>query len=694
MSSLNDLVQNKELISGTLFTAFLGGIVVAWLTNRRSRIATPKGVSRDRQAVPVEGEVGLVLKSGLLAGEKERWIETIYPEATTLYQLFLRGLEVSGNRRCLGYRVEKEAPYTFISYAETFRRARNIGSAFISYLGVDPGNKTLIGIYAQNCPEWTISCIGAIRYSMVTVPLYDTLGADAAKFIVKDTGMQIIVVDNGAKVQRLLSTIEETPSLKHIVVIKESEVTSELLEEGTKKNVKIHTFSHLLHVGETDVQPDVEPTPDDMFIICYTSGTTGTPKGVVLNHRNLVANVSGVIKTMRAFLPETESPDQVSISYLPLSHMFEQVCHWCLFALGGSVGYFRGDVRHLNSDMKALKPTIFPTVPRLLNRFYGLIQKQLQDKNPLKRALLKLAYNKKLSHVKAGIIENDSIWDRLVFNKFQAELGGNLKFTVTGSAPISEECLEACRAAFGCHILEGYGQTECTAMATMTWPGEIVGGHCGGPAICSNIKLEDVAELNYFAKDRKGEVLIKGPCVTTGYFNNPEKTAELFDEQGYLHTGDIGHILPNGTLKIIDRKKHIFKLAQGEYVAPEKIENVYVQSNYVQQAYVDGDSLEPYLVAVIVPEAKELIKWYKAQTGEDKSLKEICEDQKVVDHVFEQVIEIGKKNKLNSIEQVKKIWLESEPFSVENGLLTPTFKSKRPQLRQKYKQVFDKLYGK
>ncbi|CAD5215922.1 unnamed protein product [Bursaphelenchus okinawaensis] len=693
MSSLNDLVQNKELVSGTLLTAFIGGIVVAWLSSKKSGLKAPKGVSRDKQAVEVEEE-GFVLKSGLLAGQPDRYIASIYPEATTLYQLFLRGLESSGNKRCLGYRPQKDAPYTFISYAETFRRARNIGSAFVSYLGVNPNNKTLIGIYAQNSPEWAIACIGALRYSMVTVPLYDTLGADAAKFIVKDTGMKVIVVDNASKVTKLMSTIEDTPSLKHIVVIKEGDVTEELQAEASKHDVKVHSFEHLIHIGETDVQPDVEPKPDNMFIICYTSGTTGTPKGVVLTHKNLVANVAGVIKIMKSFVPEMENSDQVAISYLPLSHMFEQVCHWCLFALGGSVGYFNGDVRRLNEDMKALKPTIFPTVPRLLNRFYGLIQKQLNNKNPLKRTLLKLAYSKKLAHVKAGIIENNSVWDRLVFNKFQSELGGNLKLAVTGSAPISEECLEACRVAFGCHILEGYGQTECTAMATMTWPGDGTGGHCGAPAVCSNIKLEDVAELNYFASERKGEVLIKGPCVTTGYFNNPEKTAELFDAEGYLHTGDIGQILPNGTLKIIDRKKHIFKLAQGEYVAPEKIENVYVQSGYVQQAYVDGDSLEPHLVAVIVPEAKELTRWYKSETGSDKSLKEICEDQKAVDHVFHEIIDFGKKNKLNSIEQVKKIWLEPEPFTVENGLLTPTFKSKRPQLRQKYKQLFDKLYGK
>ncbi|KAI6240163.1 Arachidonate--CoA ligase [Aphelenchoides fujianensis] len=519
----------------------------------------------------------------------------------TLYQLFLRGLEKSENNKCLGYRAAKDQPYQWLNYAEIFRRSQNIGSAFLSVLGVQPGNQTHIGIYSRNCPEWFISSLACLRFSMVTVPLYDTLGADAATFIVQQTEMQAIVVDELDKVEKLLTNAAQTPTLKHIVLINHSKLTHALIEQAETAGIRLHKFRDLLTAGEREYHADVEPKASDLYIICYTSGTTGTPERM--------------IHIIRSFTPGMDNPNQVSISYLPLSHMFEQVVHWSMLFLGGSIGYFMGDVRTLTDDMKELKPTIFPTVPRLLNRFPRLDSKSDGQAESL-------------AIVKRGIVQRDSFWDRLVVKKFQEQVGGNVQLVVTGSAPISAEVLDACRVAFGAHVLEGYGQTECCAMATLTWPFETRPGHCGGPASCTKLKLEDVPELNYFVKDRKGEVLIKGPSVTRGYFNDPEKTRELFDSNGYLHTGDIGHILPDGTLQIIDRKKHIFKLAQGEYVAPEKIENVYVKCPLVQQVYVDGDSLENFLVAVIVPEAHALIKWHKANGGGEESLEEICRSKK------------------------------------------------------------------
>jgi long-chain acyl-CoA synthetase len=260
----------------------------------------------------------------------------------------------------------------------------------------------------------------------------------------------------------------------------------------------------------------------------------------------------------------------------------EQVCHWCVLMLGGSIGYYSGDIQTLNDDLKALKPTIMPVVPRLLNRFYDVVQTQLSRSNPLARAMFRIAFWQKRRLLRQRIISNKTIWDRLVFRKIQDEIGGRMKLLITGSAPVSEDVMEMCRVMFGATVVEGYGQTEATAMVTITWPGDCVAGHCGGPASCSTIRLADVPELNYFAKDGTGEVLIKGASVTKGYYKDEERTKEIFNEEGFLLTGDVGQILPNGTLKIIDRKKHIFKLAQGEYVAPEKVEGIYMQSPLVQ----------------------------------------------------------------------------------------------------------------
>uniref|UniRef100_A0A183GCX2 long-chain-fatty-acid--CoA ligase n=1 Tax=Heligmosomoides polygyrus TaxID=6339 RepID=A0A183GCX2_HELPZ len=418
----------------------------------------------------------------------------------------------------------------------------------------------------------------------------------------------------------------------------------------------------------------------------YTSGTTGTPKGVVITHRNILANISAWIFVIDRFIPEAV------ISYLPLSHMMEQVTHWTMLIVGARLGYFSGSIPRLLDDINALRPTAFPVVPRLLNRLYDAIQSKVQKGGVMTRMAYRLAYSKKLALLKKGITTKESLWDRLVFNKVQAQIGGRVHTMATGSAPISAEVLETCRVALGVTIVEAYGQTECTAMATMTWPGDWQGGHCGGVAPCCNFKLIDVPELNYYAKDGKGEIMIRGPSVSQGYYKDPEKTAELFDEQGFLHTGDVGELLPNGTIRIIDRKKHIFKLAQGEYVAPEKIENVYIRSPVLQQIFVDGNSLERWLIAVVVPEPKVMEDWNERHGKPGRSLQEICSDQRAHDYVLSQLQEIGKENKLNSIEQVKRVYLELEPFTVENGLLTPTLKSKRPQLRQKYKDVIARIY--
>ncbi|VDM76743.1 unnamed protein product [Strongylus vulgaris] len=389
--------------------------------------------------------------------------------------------------------------------------------------------------------------------------------------------------------------------------------------------------------------------------------------------------------------PRLLDEDSLDLSYLPLSHMMEQVSHWTLLMYGCRIGYFSGSIPRLTEDMAALQPTAIMAVPRILNRIYGAIQAKVQG-NFFKRMIYNIAHAKKLELLKEGIYTKDTIWDKLVFSAVQKQMGGNVNLLVAGSAPLSEEVLQTCRIALGARIAEAYGQTESTAIATLGWLGDWTGGHCGGVSTCCNIKLIDVPELNYYAKDGKGEIMIRGPNVTQGYFKDPEKTKELFDKDGFIHSGDIGEMLPNGTIRIIDRAKHIFKLAQGEYVAPEKIESVYIRSPVLQQVFVDGDSLERYLIAIVVPQIEVMKEWNKEHGVPGRSLKEIYADKKAQEYVLSRLHEIGKENKLNSIEQVKWVYLEMEAFSVENGLLTPTLKAKRPQLHQKYKEIMHKIY--
>uniref|UniRef100_A0A087XKL3 long-chain-fatty-acid--CoA ligase n=2 Tax=Poecilia formosa TaxID=48698 RepID=A0A087XKL3_POEFO len=358
---------------------------------------------------------------------------------------------------------------------------------------------------------------------------------------------------------------------------------------------------------------------------------------------------------------------------------------------GARIGFFQGDVRRLSDDLIALRPTVFPVVPRLLNRMYDKIFGQANTS--LKRWLLDLAYRRKQAEIEKGIVRTDSIWDRLIFRKVQASLGGHVRIMVTGAAPISPTVLSFLRVAIGCQFYEGYGQTECTAGCTMTLPGDCSAGHVGPPLPCNAIKLVDVTEMNYLAVNGEGEVCVKGPNVFQGYLKDPEKTAETIDADGWLHTGDIGKWLPNGTLKIVDRKKHIFKLAQGEYIAPEKIENIYTRSDAVVQVFVHGDSLQACLVAVVVPDPDFLCSWAKRTMRLQGSYQELCGKAEVKAAILEDMLRLGKEGGLKSFEQVKAIHIHTEMFSIENGLLTPTMKAKRNEMRQLFRSQIDELYA-
>ncbi|XP_034519176.1 long-chain-fatty-acid--CoA ligase 5 isoform X3 [Ailuropoda melanoleuca] len=534
---------------------------------------------------------------------------------------------------------------------------------------------------------WIISELACYTYSMVAVPLYDTLGAEAIIHIVNKADIVTVICDTPQKALMLIGNVEKglTPGLKMIILMDPFE--DDLKQRAETSGIEILSLFDAETLGKENFRKPVPPRPEDLSIICFTSGTTGDPKGAMLTHQNIVSNASSFLKCMEHTFKPT--PEDVTISYLPLAHMFERVVQTVVYSCGARVGFFQGDIRLLPDDMKTLKPTVFPAVPRLLNRIYDKVQHEA--KTPMKKFLLNLAISCKFSEVKKGIIRRDSLWDKFVFAKIQAGLGGKVSFVVTGAAPISSPILTFFRAALGCPVFEAYGQTECTAGCTSTSPGDWTSGHVGVPLLCNHVKLEDVPDMNYFSVNNEGEICIKGSNVFKGYLKDPEKTKEALDEDGWLHTGDIGRWLPNGTLKIVDRKKNIFKLAQGEYIAPEKIENIYVRSRPVLQIFVHGDSLRSSLVGVVVPDP-EALPSFVAKLGIKGSLEELCQNQAVKKAILEDLQKTGRDGGLKSFEQVKSIFLHLEPFSIENGLLTPTLKAKRGELSKYFRTQIDSLY--
>ncbi|XP_041317187.1 long-chain-fatty-acid--CoA ligase 5 isoform X3 [Pyrgilauda ruficollis] len=632
-----------------------GAVIFLWVISRPKPLLPP--VDLNKQSIGIEGgarRAALLTDNNLLS--------YYFEDAKTLYEVFQRGVSISGNGDCLGYRKPKQ-PYQWLTYKQVLDRAKYLGSGLLQK-GCQPSSSQFIGIFAQNRPEWIISEYACYTYSMVAVPLYDTLGPEAIVYIVNKADISVVICDTPAKAEVLLKNCEDkkTPCLKIIVLM--DLFDKELKDRGVKVGIEILSLQEIEELGRNNIREPVPPKPEDLSVVCFTSGTTGNPKGAMLTHQNVVSNAAAFLRCTENTIECTSS--DVAISYLPLAHMFERVVQTVIFSCGAKVGFFQGDIRLLTDDMKTLKPTLFPVVPRLLNRIYDKIQSGANT--PVKNFLLKFAVFMKMAEIKQGIIRNDSIWDKLVFKKVQENMGGRVRIMVTGAAPISPSVLTFLRAALGCQIFEGYGQTECSAGSTFSMPGDWTTGHVGAPLACNIIKLDDVEEMSYFSSNNEGEVCIKGPNVFKGYLKDPEKTAEAIDKDGWLHTGDIGKWLPNGTLKIIDRKKNIFKLAQGEYIAPEKIENVYIRSPTVAQVFVHGESLRSYLIGIVVPDA-EMLPEFAAKLGVKGSFEELCKNP------------------------VKDLYIHTELFSVENGLLTPTLKAKRGDLVKYFQKEIEALYS-
>lgn len=308
-------------------------------------------------------------------------------------------------------------------------------------------------------------------------------------------------------------------------------------------------------------------------MFCYTSGTTGDPKGAKMSHSGFVS-----IQHLYVHAGLNFTEEDCSISYLPLAHIFEQANLTFSISAGYSHGFYSGDPLKLLDDIAVLKPTFFVTVPRILNRVYGKVIDGVNQKGGVAKWLFNKAVADKTYYLNNNQGFTHKFYDKAVFQKVRDIFGGNLKYMITASAPISGEVLNFFKIALGIHVYEVYGQTESNGPISATLPWDPTAGHVGGLITTNLVRTRDVPEMGYLSTDDpvRGEIQFKGANMFKGYFKNPEKTAEAYSDDGWISTGDVGIIFPNGAIKIIDRAKNIFKLCQGEYIAPEKLENVYV----------------------------------------------------------------------------------------------------------------------
>ena len=527
--------------------------------------------------------------------------------------------------------------------------------------------------------------------SLYTVSLYETLGPETTEYIINHAELSCIVTSLN-HVPALLKLAPRLSQLKIIISVDsldDGEVAghtkADLLGEMAKENgIQLISLKQVEEIGLASARPMRPAARDDIATINYTSGTTGAPKGVVLTHGNAVAAVSS------GRTNGTIGHNDVHMSYLPLAHIYGRMVDGITLAVGGSIGFFHGDILTLVDDLKLLQPTGFISVPRLYNRFNSAIQAATIEADGVRGALSRHVVNTKKASMKQppGKATNKHfLYDKIWTPKVKAAVGlQRVHSMISGSAQLDPDVQEFLRAAFANNFYQGYGLTETHAVGTVQTEGDFSTGNIGAPAGCAEICLESVPEFEYTVDDKpnpRGELLIRGPCVFREYYKNPEETQKTIEPDGWFHTGDIVEVDNLGRFKIIDRKKNVLKLAQGEYISPERIENVYLGStNLISNAYVHGDPQESALVGVFGIDLEAFPPFASKVLGQSitavdrEALKKAINEPSVKAAFLKRLDEIARGHKFNSFERVKNVYLDIEPFTIENELLTPTYVSK------------------
>ncbi|KAH9719177.1 Long chain acyl-CoA synthetase 4 [Citrus sinensis] len=568
------------------------------------------------------------------------------PGMESCWDVFRMAVERNPNNRMLGQREivdGKAGKYVWKTYKEVYDLVIKVVNA-IRTCGVEERGKC--GIYGVNCPEWIIGMEACNALGLHCVPLYDTLGAGAVEFIICHSGVSIAFVEE--------KKIPEGENKQFDLPVK-------------KKN--------------------------DICTIMYTSGTTGDPKGVMVSNENIVTFIAGV-KCLLESVNEKLTSEDVYVSYLPLAHIFDRAIEEVFISNGAAIGFWRGDVKLLLEDIGELKPTIFCAVPRVLDRIYSGLNQKISSGGLLKKTLFNIAYSYKFHNLKKGHkhVEASPIADKIVFDKVKQSFGGRVRLILSGAAPLTPHVETFLRVVACAHVLQGYGLTETCAGTFVSLPNEMsMIGTVGPPVPNVDVCLESVPEMEYDALSStpRGEVCVKGSTVFSGYYKREDLTKEVMVD-GWFHTGDIGEWQPDGSLKIIDRKKNIFKLSQGEYVAVENLENIYALVSAIDSVWVYGNSFESFLVAIVNPNKDALERW-AAENGVNGDFKSLCENPKAKEFILGELSRVAKEKKLKGFEFIKAVHLEPVPFDIERDLLTPTYKKKRPQLLKHYQLNFQKL---
>ncbi|XP_057439188.1 long chain acyl-CoA synthetase 1-like [Lotus japonicus] len=614
------------------------------------------------------------------------------PELNSAWDIFSVSVKKYPQNRMLGWREfvdGKFGPYVWKTYKEVYDEVLHIGSA-LRACGAEPGSR--IGVYGSNCPQWIVAMEACCAHSLVCVPLYDTLGAGAVNFIVDHAEVDFVFVQDKKVMQLLNPDCKSVQRLKAMVCF--TSITNEEKDKANSIGIKLYSWKEFLYTGQEKPSTISPPQAYNICTIMYTSGTTGTPKGVVLTHENITSFVRGMDLFMEQF-EEKMTVEDVYLSFLPLAHILDRTIEEYFFHKGASVGYYHGDTTALRDDLMELKPTLFAGVPRVFEKIYEGIKKAVEELNPLRRTVFGLLYKYKLGWMNKGYKQCNSspLADLLAFRKVKARLGGRIRLIITGGAPLSSEVEEFLRVTSCAFVCQGYGLTETCGSTTLAFPDEMcMLGTVGPVSVYNELQLEEVPEMGYnpLGSPPSGEICLRGKSVFTGYYKDPELTREAIRD-GWFHTGDIGEMQPNGVVKIIDRKKNLIKLSQGEYVALEHLENVYGITPIVEDIWVYGNSFKSSLVAVVVPN-EEITKKWAYSNGHMASFTQLCSLDQLKKQVLFELKLTAERNKLKGFEHIKGVILEPHPLDMERDLVTATMKKRRNNMLKYYKVEIDEVY--
>lgn len=536
-------------------------------------------------------------------------------------------------------------------------------------LGVNKNDKIAI-ISSNNRTEWHITDIGVLQTGAQTVPMYPTISAEDYEYILNHSESHYVFVSDSEVYEKLKSIKANVPTLKDIYSYNEI--------EGCKN------WKEILELGADDTNQDVvedrknNVATTDLATIIYTSGTTGRPKGVMLTHQNIVSDV-----LMSAPRVPLRAGDTRALSFLPICHIFERMLTYLYQYYGISI-YFAESIEKISDNLKEVKPHVMSVVPRLLEKVYDKIYAKGADLTGIKKALFFWALNLGMDY--KPYKQNGAFYEfklkiarKLIFSKWQEGLGGELELLVSGSAALQSRLTKVFCAA-NIPVMEGYGLTETSPVISVN------DMRNGGFRVGTVGKVLDGVEVK-IAED--GEILCKGPNVMIGYYKDETQTAEVLKD-GYFHTGDIGEIDADGFLKITDRKKEMFKTSGGKYIAPQVLENTFKQSRFIEQIMVIGDG-EKMPAAFIQPNFEFVREWAHRHNLNFSTNEELCSNKMVIDRIQEEIDHCNEK--FGNWEKVKRFELTPDIWSIDAGHLTPTMKLRRKIIKEKYSDLYQKIYG-